>query len=307
MGFSLDIFSVAYNIYNNNCHFRNYYCRISKSVFRIIAKPIRLCYSINMYTYHETTLTCNQINLSLSSERDIREREIHLYHEILYYMGDDTELLTAYGKRKLTQNSLLIIPKETYHFLRILPGSNCSRLKISIPAHFSENAPLSRVMNELKIMDSKDARIQYILDRLLHILTKITPDSGFYAYSAVMMLITELDIANTGNQVGKDSGSNPLMYLIAEYIADHLSEDLSIESLAKYFHTSASTITHAFKRKFGISIHKYITQTRMVFAGKMILEGKHPNEIALEVGFKDYSAFYKSYVSFWGYSPSKKT
>ena len=68
--------------------------------------------------YFEHTLTYNQIAFCLSNKPDIEEREIHLYHEILFYIGGGVKLLTKNGGLLPEKNSLIIIPQETYHMFQ---------------------------------------------------------------------------------------------------------------------------------------------------------------------------------------------
>jgi len=161
-------------------------------------------------------------------------------------------------------------------------------------------------MDEIKTISISGKNISYIFDRLVHIMTENSDDADFYAYSAFLMLLTELDILNTDDSRLDYTKSNRLITSLTEYISDNLSDDLTINMLSEKFHISPSGITHMFKNEIGISLHKYITQKRLLNARKLIIEGSRPTEIYQDAGFRDYSAFYKSYVSFFGYPPSKE-
>ena len=75
--------------------------------------------------------------------------------------------------------------------------------------------------------------------------------------------------------------------------------------MAEQVHISASGITHRFKKEFGIPIHKYIMQKRLIYAKRLVEEGKQLTKIYSDVGFKDYSSFYKAYMNYFGYAPSR--
>lgn len=94
------------------------------------------------------------------------------------------------------------------------------------------------------------------------------------------------------------------MVRITEHISHNLSGDLSVRNLAKTFNVSPSFLTHRFQKEVGISLHRYITQKRMIYARECIDAGKKPTKIFADCGYKDYSSFYKAYCDFFSMSPS---
>ena len=118
------------------------------------------------------------------------------------------------------------------------------------------------------------------------------------------MLIAELDMFDLAAD-REISQKNNLIAPITEYISQNLSAELDIKSLAEIMHISPSGITHLFKKEFGIPIHKFIIQKRLIYAKKLINKGEQPSKIYTDVGFKDYSSFYKAYVNYFGHAPSR--
>lgn len=259
-----------------------------------------------MKNYIENKITKNQITFCLTDKENIEEREIHSYHEILLYLEGDVELFTMEGHRTLKIPSLLIIPAGTYHFFKPKSHPDFMRLKISFSANVAENEILPEIMSELRIIENFNEEIKYICDKLVDVLKMNGENAEFHAYSAFLMLVSALDLCGiSGEKEDKTNKKGP-MNLIAEYISENLSESLDIKSLAETAHISPSGITHMFKKEFGIPIHKYIMQKRLVYAKRLINEGKQPTKIYADVGFKDYSTFYKAYINYFGYSPSKE-
>lgn len=259
-----------------------------------------------MKTYFENKITKNQISFCLTDKESIDEREIHSYHEILLYLGGNVELFTANGHRTLKEPSILIIPAENFHFLKPQNSPGFTRLKISFSVGALENTPVSEIMDGLKIVDNFNEEIKYICDKLFNILRMNGKNAGFHAYSAFLMLISELDMYDIDEHRDNHIIKNGLMNSVSKYISDNLSENLDIKSLAEIMHISPSGITHMFKKEFGIPIHKYIIQKRLVYAKRLINEGKQATKIYAEAGFKDYSTFYKAYINYFGSSPSKE-
>ena len=258
-----------------------------------------------MKNYIENKLTKNQISFCLTDKENIEEREIHSYHEILLYLKGDVELFTLEGRRTLKEPSLLIIPAGSYHFFKPKNHSDFMRLKISFSLNVPENEILPEIMSELKIIENFNEEMKYICDKLVNVLRMNGRNAEFHAYSAFLMLISELDMCAADDEKKSKVNKKGPMYLIAEYIAGNLSESLDINSLAEIVHISPSGITHKFKKEFGIPIHKYIMQKRLIYAKRCAEEGEALTKLYSEVGFKDYSSFYKAYVKYFGNAPSK--
>jgi len=272
---------------------------------KYIEKTANICYHFNM-KYFENNLTYNQISFSIANTPDIKEREMHLYHEILFFIDGNAKLLTKNIQKKLTNHSLIIIPEETYHFFEVKYPETFTRLKISFTSKILENTPVVRLMSHLRIIEKPGENVRNLLEKLCNILKQKGTHAGFYAYSAFLMLICELNSLCEGEDAFRLFATNhSSMRAIMEYINDNLSSELNIKSLSEKFHISPSGITHLFKKNFGISLHKFITQKRLVYARKLIMDGGQASKVYADVGFMDYSSFYKAYTKFFGYSPSK--
>lgn len=257
--------------------------------------------------YFENKLNYNQISFYLSNTLSLAEREMHSYHEILYYIDGKTEFLTEKGQHSLRPNTLLIIPKETYHFFRLHKKEPFIRLKISIPDFVVKNLSLESLFSGINIIENNSEPIFFVLNRL-HQVLKDSPqeNTSFYAHSFLMMLLSEIDIAGITKSSKTETKDHSFLSPIISYISQNLSGDLSIDTLAKQANLSTSTLTHTFKKELGISLHEYITQRRLMYAKNLILKNQKPSKIYLDCGFRDYSSFYKAYIKFFGYSPSKE-
>jgi len=53
----------------------------------------------------------------------------------------------------------------------------------------------------------------------------------------------------------------------------------------------------------GVSIYRYITQRRLIAAKTLIGQKMPMEEIARQVGFSDYSTFYRAFKQEFGISP----
>ena len=90
---------------------------------------------------------------------------------------------------------------------------------------------------------------------------------------------------------------------VLAYIEQHLAEKITLADTARNFWVSQSTISQLFRNKMGVSFHRTITQRRLI-AAKILISRDHPLEdVGRQVGFTDYSTFYRAFKQEFGISP----
>jgi len=94
-----------------------------------------------------------------------------------------------------------------------------------------------------------------------------------------------------------------LLDRITAYIERNYPQHITIDELARQFYVSNSTISHLFKQKMGVSLYRYITQRRLIAAKSLISKKIPMEEIAAQIGFADYSTFYRAFKQEYGISP----
>ena len=88
------------------------------------------------------------------------------------------------------------------------------------------------------------------------------------------------------------------------YIQMHLDEELSLNQLAAYFNKNASALSNVFSRETGQTLTKFIQQTRVHEALRLFnTTNMSVSEVALAVGYQDFSYFSKVFSKTVGTSP----
>ena len=98
---------------------------------------------------------------------------------------------------------------------------------------------------------------------------------------------------------------SPLISKALDYINNNLFTIESISEISSRLFVTEIYFFRIFKEQMKISPKKYITNKRLVAAEKNIRKGEKPTEVYLQCGFNTYTAFYKRYVDYFGYSPSE--
>ena len=92
---------------------------------------------------------------------------------------------------------------------------------------------------------------------------------------------------------------------IIAFINDNISEPITLNDICNNFHVSKSLIFHKFKSKFEISIMQYVNLRKILYAQNLIFSGLSPMEACYNIGYKDYSTFYRQYKKYLKHSPEQ--
>ena len=92
---------------------------------------------------------------------------------------------------------------------------------------------------------------------------------------------------------------------LLRYINHNLTEDLSIETLARKYYLSKYHMMRKFKEETGYTIHNYIISKRLLLARTKIAEGAPVLKAAQLSGFSDYTTFSRAYKKQFGTAPSQ--
>ncbi len=90
------------------------------------------------------------------------------------------------------------------------------------------------------------------------------------------------------------------------YIDDNISQDLSLERIAKALNIVPSYVSTVFSRNFNTSLNSYINKKRIAVAKEMIQNtSKSITEIAFESGFSSIRSFNRRFRESEGVTPSQ--
>lgn len=124
---------------------------------------------------------------------------------------------------------------------------------------------------------------------------------------AILMEIISyyLEQAQGDSAISSKFSSIDKLNSVLKYIQEHISENITVETLASYVHFHPNYFTGVFKKYMGMPPIQYINKIRFERA-KYLLKTTdlHITEIATRTGFCDIYYFSKSFKNYSGYSPS---
>ena len=247
----------------------------------------------------------NSKNISLKFAKGVssmKGREFHPYNEIIYFFGESAYLFSETVSTVIKPDTLIIIPKETYHQLNIIGKEDeyerCVLHFYDIP---EIDELVKKTLSELYITETNQG-LSFLFDKLKKITDKENTDEILKA--VLILILNELKSESIVHKTVPEI--NSIVQSSVLFIAENIGGDLSISRISKHLNISESLLSHIFKDEMNISIHKYILKKRLITAFEKISSGCPATVAATECGFSEYSNFYRQYKKAFGFPPSAK-
>ena len=238
---------------------------------------------------------------------DIYGKTFHDSFELFLLVSGNVEFVNEHTRVKLVPYQLVIIPEGSYHqFIVNGDGEDYERFVFNISSELLNGDGIQKALCGKEIVTlSESHRIVSHFMYIKDCISLVSENDLMYILDA-LATDTVMIIKNSNADTEMLHGSlHPISVEVMTYINNCYSEITDMEVLASRFHVSSSSLWHIFKADFGISIKKYIMQKRMTAAYSAIKEGMQAKEAALFCGYGNYSAFYRCFTEYFGYSPSE--
>lgn len=123
---------------------------------------------------------------------------------------------------------------------------------------------------------------------------------------SLLLRLTTLFLGNTEvERIHQHSESLERMKTASDYIQTHLAEDITVEGLSAMFGLHPNYFSLVFKKTFGVPPVKYISQTRLEEARKLLITTDMTiGEIAEATGFLNVHYFSTTFKKHYDISPS---
>lgn len=244
----------------------------------------------------------------------------HDVFEFYFFIDGNVTYCIEEKTFELMSGDVLVIPPGKLHKPYVASNLNYERAVLSVTPEllFSlDKSEPSLADKIVKICD--DGRHLISLrgkdkEKIMSLLSDIDSEirlgaeNRFVAFSAyiTVLLINLVRLAESQKDYGDGTFvSESIVPSIIEYINSHLTEPLSSQNIADAFFISKYHLQHIFKNYTNVSLYDYILSKRIIFAKALIRQGKSLTDACFACGFRDYSAFYKAFVSKTGSNPKQ--
>ena len=239
------------------------------------------------------------------------ERHCHTEYELLFVLHGHGDFIVEGTRYPLRDGTLLLTRPQEYHYVRPDSDTPYERYVINfdqsfavgavaeLPILFPAQAPGNGIYSSSENVILPLRQICPVTDRL----ADASPDVRLAATRAT---VTQALLVLFFHGPYRDSGSGDKTVSAAiDYINSHLTEELSLDRLSDVLYTSKYHLCRIFRDHTGTPILQYINTKRMALASQWLSEGVPAGEVALRLGFRDYSAFYRRFLRICGRSPAK--
>lgn len=101
------------------------------------------------------------------------------------------------------------------------------------------------------------------------------------------------------------SDSGEVLTRAMAYIGEHLSENLSLNEIAKQVCVGRTKLNEAFQSVLSLSVHQYILRERMVYAQRCLGQGFSIKEVSDACGFNDSAHFIRTFKRYFSVTPGQ--
>lgn len=252
----------------------------------------------NLFEYYIET---DKLHFKYAKGRPaVEDREYHDYNEIVLFMEGKSFLISKNIQQRLTDNSIVIIPKEHFHQFCVSEPESYMRCILG----FYEDSEIGNIvrdtMDTIKIIDAPNERILSIFKSLAEIVKSnlIDNEKSVFIYGSLMQLLVYFK-KSISDTISSNVILSPVVNSALGIIDERYGENLSIKGIAKELFVSPSTLSHKFSKELNIPIYQYITKRRLSEAHKLIRAGETIGKAARKSGFNDYSDFYRLYRKYY--------
>ncbi len=246
------------------------------------------------------------------------ENEVHTHYdrlEIYYFLEGDLYFAFEGKQIPIENGSMIIIDCGTLH--RPIIKTKCKYLRKRIlinkeilyqlnTAEYNFYPLLHK--KQILILDNETVQntgCDKLFEEIENSVSKNTPYDNFCALVSVYSLLIKAEKNSKEHSISGDISGSEKIAQILEHINQNLQSELNYKSISQKFFISDKSLYKIFKNETGFTLSNYIKERRIIKAISLLNSGYSANETALEVGFNDYSVFYRSFTKKVGLTPNE--
>jgi AraC-like DNA-binding protein/quercetin dioxygenase-like cupin family protein len=240
-------------------------------------------------------------------EKKVFSKDMHAEYEMLLFLEGGLSYVVEDRKFPVTPYTLILVPPNTYHFAVPEGEGAYWRYMLAFKARAVGAGLLEKLFAQSGCYRLEEDHPVVQSFRQLHALrTEALADyDDLLLQNTCTQILLGLLARQRMSEAEGSGAQRTLDYPLIDYIEENLTAIRSVEEIAEHFFVSASTISHHFKSRMGISIMKYIRHKRLLLAKALLEKGEKPQKAAEKAGFREYSTFYKAYLRQFGTAPGK--
>lgn len=247
---------------------------------------------------HMTNIPYGELPCNVTVHRDrFFGNHFHRGHELIYVMEGTVEAVAATQKKLLKQGEFAMLLTNQIHRLRFSLGTVCWICVFSpgmIPSF--DKAVQGKIGTDIQFA-CRGTELAFLREKVLVEKPKANNlMAGLYL--ACDAYLEQVELAE------QDSGEYTMMNQIADYVASHFRESLSLEDVARCVGYDYHYVSRRFRNTFNMSFTEYVNSFRINAAMKALRNSADPIvNIAADSGFQSVRNFNGVFGKTMGMTP----
>ena len=241
----------------------------------------------------------------------------HTFHKIIVFLSEGA----AYGiegrSYALEAGDMVLVGSGCIHRPEIAPGAPYERMILYISpefirAHSTPECDLESCFTAAREEFRFVVRPGAARRELISALSALEREWGSGQFGSALLCDALFYQFLIG--VGRGMREHRLQYVdssafdekiaaILQYLAAHLTQEITIDDLAARFYISKYHMMRRFREETGYTIHNYLVTKRLMLAREKIAGGMPVSEACYLCGFQEYSTFARAYKKLFQESP----
>ncbi len=229
----------------------------------------------------------------------------HSGYEIIYIVNGNVSYGFEEEEIILKMGDIIITPPAEYHYLEVVSNEDYERINLIV---FPEKLHLNINISHPILISDNNKAFQKILKDFTTYYNLCDEEQRKEIFEVkTRELIFMLKHLLPLNDLTLNSTTNETLKNILNYINSNLQKKITVTDIANNCFLSEGHIFHLFNKKFKTTPMNYIKTKKMLLAQTLIFNATNKSaitDIATNLGFDDYSVFYRNYLKFFHKKPS---
>lgn len=229
---------------------------------------------------------------------------LHPQLELFFVLSGETSVTVRQETRVLGPGSLAVIfPNQIHSYTALDPGSRAALVvcDLALTGGFSDTLLRRHPQDPFLPPEALHPNIAFAVGELV---AERRRGGDRNVCAALVQLVLARVLPQLALHRNRAADYKELTYQIAQYVAAHFKEPLTLDALARALGVSRFHLSHVFSEKIGQGFPAYLSSIRVDYACTLLADtNRSVTEIAAEAGFESQRSFFRTFGARCGTTP----
>lgn len=231
---------------------------------------------------------------------------LHPQAELFFALHGETDVTVRGETQTLLPGTLAVIfPNQIHSYEAKTPDSRALLVicDLSFVGGFSESLLRQHPENAFLPPETLHPDVVYALGALSA--ETGARETNRAVYAPLVQLVLARVLPTLSLTRNRSADFRELTYQIAQFVAEHYAEPLTLDTLSKHLGVSRFHLSHVFSEKIGQHFTAYLSSIRLDAACGLLRDtDRSVTDVAVESGFESQRTFFRAFRARYGTTPS---